>query len=213
MSQIFVAHSRRDRDFRDFFSNAFAGTKVKAVFEEFEKILVGRITSDIVARDIENSRAVFVILSQNVQDILHTRDWVVWEAGVAASGNKDIWVFEPISQLGRISVVIPYLKHYVVFDTSDDWLGYIRRIIESYDDSHVLSTVLVTGFTGAALGGGLGAAVGTLTGIIISDRSRERPTGIEVECCECNSIYSIHIPQGLNIFRRPVCNAYLEVRL
>jgi len=216
MAQIFVSHSQKDENLRDFFSNAFAGTKVKAVFEEFEKIFVGKITSDHIARDIENSKAVFVILSQNVQDIPYTRDWVVWEIGVAK--NRDIWVFEPISQLGRISVVTPYLRHYVIFDTKDDWLDYIRRIIESYDDSHVLPTVLATTLTGTALGTlvrhpGLGVVAGTLTGIMISDKSKERPTGIGVECCNCSSSYNIHIPQGLNIFRCPVCNTYLEIGL
>lgn len=82
MAHIFISHSGKDKDLRDFFSNAFAGTKVKAIFEEFEKILIGKVTSEQIARDIENSKAVFVILSQNVQDIPHTRDWVVCETGV-----------------------------------------------------------------------------------------------------------------------------------
>lgn len=133
-------------------------------------------------------------------------------------------MFEPISQLGRISVVTPYLRHYVIFDTSDDWLGYIRRIIESYDDSHVLPTVSATTLTGAAVGAALGekdkigsavlgGALGGLAGLVISDKSKERPTGIGVICSNCSSSYNIHIPQGINIFRCPVCNTYLEIRL
>ena len=82
MAQIFVSHSQRDEDLKNFFSNAFAPTNVRAIYEEFEKIIRGGVTSEQIARDIENSRAVFVILSQNVQNIPHTRDWVVWEAGV-----------------------------------------------------------------------------------------------------------------------------------
>jgi len=214
MAQIFVSHSKKDKDLRDFFSNAFADTKVRAVFEEFEKILRGKVTSEQIVKDIENSNAVFIILGPNVQDIPHTRDWVVWETGVAK--NKDIWVFEPYSQFGRISVVIPYLRHYVIFDTSNAWLGYIRRIIESYDDSHVLPTLLVTGGIGALLAekdkiGG--AVLGTLAGLAISDKSRERPTGIRVKCVKCSSLYNIHIPQGMNKFRCPVCNTYLKIRL
>lgn len=85
MAQIFISHSQRDEDLRNFFSNAFAGTKVKAIFEEFEKILRGRVTSEHVAKDIEDSKAIFVVLSQKVQDIPHTRDWVIWETGVAKS--------------------------------------------------------------------------------------------------------------------------------
>ncbi len=224
MAQIFVSHSAEDRHLVDFFSNAFAGTKVRAVFEEFEKILKGIITTSKVSTDIGSSNAVFVILSQNVQSIPHTRDWVVWETGVAK--NKDIWVFEPYPylQFGRISVVIPYLRHYVMFDINDAWLGYIQRIIESYDDSHILPTALLTGLTAAGIGvalaekdkaGGaiLGGIGGAIVGLAISDKSKERPMGLNVKCINCYSTYSIHLPQGLNKFRCPVCNSFLKIQV
>lgn len=212
MAEIFVSHSGKDKDLRDFFSNAFAGTKVRAIFEEFEKIIRGNVSTAHIASDIENSKAVFVILSQNVQGIPHTRDWVVWETGVAK--NKDIWIFEPFTQFGQISVVTPFLRHYVIFDTIDPWLVYIRRIIESYDDSHVLPTLLLTGGLGALLAehdktGG--AALGALAGLVLSDKSKERATGIGVTCYKCSSLYNIHIPQGTNQFRCPVCNSFLQL--
>jgi len=222
MAQIFVSHSKKDKDLVDFFSNAFAGTKVKAIFEEFEKILTGQITPSKVAQDIENSNALFVILSQNVRDIPHTRDWVVWETGVAK--NKDIWVFEPFLQFGKISIVIPCLRHYGIFYINNSWLGYIRRIIESYDDSHTFATVLVTGVVGAGIGaaladkdkvGGavLGGVGGMVVGGLISDKSRERPIGLSVTCDKCHSTYNIHISQGMKIFRCPVCDSYLEIKI
>lgn len=211
MAQIFISHSEKDKDLRNFFSNAFAGTKVKAVFEEFEKILTGKVTSKQIGEDIENSKAVFVVLSESIEVIPHTRDWVVWETGVAK--NRDIWVFEPYLQLGKISVVTPYLKHYAVFNMNDFWLGYIRRIIESYDDSHVLPTLLVTTGIGGLLGKGEGAALGALTGLAISDRSQKRPTGVGVVCLKCSSSYNVHIPQGINIFRCPICNSVLKIKM
>ncbi len=213
MAEIFVSHSGKDKDLRDFFSNAFAGTKVRAIFEEFEKIIRGTVSSAQIARDIENSKAVFVILSQNVQGIPYTRDWVVWETGVAK--NKDIWIFEPSTQFGLISVVTPFLRHYVIFDISDPWLGYLRRIIESYDDSHVLPTLLITGGLGALLASendkAGGAAFGALAGLVLSDKSKERATGIGVTCYNCSSLYNIHISQGTNQFRCPVCNSFLQL--
>lgn len=214
MAQIFISHSQKDKNLRDFFSNAFAGTKVKAIFEEFEKILRGGITSVHIANDIKDSKAVFVISSQNVQGVPHTRDWVVWETGVAT--NRDIWLFEPYSQFGRISIVIPYLRHYVIFDTNNAWLAYIRKIIESYDDSHVLPTFLVAGGISAALAEKdkiESAILGGLAGLTIYDKSKERPTGINVICPNCSSSYNIHVPQGMTIFRCPVCNKYLEIKL
>jgi hypothetical protein len=220
MAQIFISHSQKDNDFRNFFSNAFAGTKVVPIFEEFEAIFKGGVTTQKVENDIEKSRAMFVVLSQNVQDLPHTRDWVVWEAGRAKS--RDIWVFEPQSQLGKISVLIPALRYYVTFDMTDKWLAYVHTIIESYDDSHVLSTVLLGGSAGAALGaalsekdrgggaflgGMLGAAAGAFAAS--SAKSKGRPLGNQVMCAGCYSSYEVHIPESLNAFRCPVCNEYL----
>lgn len=110
----------------------------------------------------------------------------------------------------------PYLRHYVIFVINDAWLGYIRRIIESYDDSQVFPTLLVTGEIGALLAekdkiGG--AALGTLAGLVISNKSKERPNGIDVICSSCSSLHNIHIPQGMDIFRCPVRNEYLKIKI
>ena len=212
MSQIFISHSSKDTDFKNLFSNAFAGSNVRAIYEEFEKILLKEITSEQITKDIENSKAIFVILSQNVQNYPHTRDWVVWETGVAK--NKDIWIFEPFSQFGNISIVTPHLKHYVIFDKSEPFFKRLRKIIDSYDDTNVLSTVLATGGIGAALAekdqmGG--AALGALAGLMIADKSIERPIGTRIVCSSCNSIYNIHYPKAMKIFRCPVCNEFLEI--
>lgn len=221
MAQIFVSHSQKDEEFKSFFSKVFAGTNVKAIFEEFEKIFKGKITRDDIGRDIEGSRAVFVILSQNVEKIPHTRDWVVCETGIAK--NKDVWVFEPYSQYGKISVIVPTLRNYVVFGVSDAWLGYMRRIIESYDDSQTLPTVLVTGGLGALVGSALsedteagavlGGIGGAILGAMMSDKTKFRPIGIRIECVSCNSIYNVHIPQEMKTIRCPVCNKFLEISL
>jgi hypothetical protein len=221
MAQIFVSHSKEDRDLVNFFSRVFAITKVRAVLEEFEKILTCEITSAKVIQDIENSNAVFVILSKNVQGIPHTTNWVVWETGVAK--NKDIWIFEPYSQFSKISVVIPYLRHYVIFDINNSCFRYIRRIVESYDDSHILPTVLLTSIAGIEIGTALtkdkvsgavlGGIEGAVVGLAISDRPKERPIGLEVTCASCHSTYNVHIPKGMNIFRCPVCNSYLEKKI
>ena len=81
MTQIFISHSKKDEELKNFFLKAFGLTNVKAIFEEFESITRGEVSSLDVMRDIDASRAIFVVLSRNVQNIHHTRDWVVSEAG------------------------------------------------------------------------------------------------------------------------------------
>ena len=210
MAEIFVSHSSRDTAQVDFFSRLAAGTKVRLVFEEFERILSGAVTAAKVKKHIDDAKAVFILLSPAVQGIPHTRDWVVWEAGVAA--NKDLWVFEQFADQGRVNVTTPYLRHYVVFELNDSYFGYLRPVLDSYDDSHVLGTVLVATGIGALLGKGGGAAAGAAAGLVMSDRSNLRPRGLQVVCSSCSSSYNVHLPQGQTQFRCPVCNKGLALQ-
>lgn len=211
MAQIFVAHSGRDADFVNFFTKCFYQTKVDPIFEEFERIFGGERSAPQIQADIDKANAIFVILSKNVESIRHTRDWVVSEAG--ASKGKDTWVFEPFSQLGSISVIIPFVRHYVLFATTEDWMRYIRMIIKFYDDSHVLPTTLLGTGIGTAADRkypARGAIVGGIAGFILAKMSKPtQPTGLTITCNNCYSIYSVHIPQG--VFRCPVCNVFLEI--
>jgi len=122
--------------------------------------------------------------------------------------------FPKNTQFGNIYVVTPYLRHYVIFDTSEPFFRYLRKIIDSYDDSNVLPTVLATGGIGAALAEKdkmAGAAIGALAGLMLADKSKDRPVGIRIICPNCNSTYNLHYPESMKIFRCPVCNNFLEI--
>lgn len=207
MEHIFVSHSRRDKDIIHFFLEAFAGTKVKPHLEELEKEPPTGVTDEIIEQDIQMSNAVFVLLSENVQNRKYTRDWVSWECGTAK--NKDIWVFEPFESLGKIRVIVPRFNHYVLFEKTDEWRKYLRSIIESYDDSHVVPTLAASTAGGALLnekdrgsGAAIGFAVG-LAGLLL--HSMSKPSfGIDVRCWKCSSNYKVH---RYGNFRCPVCNA------
>lgn len=213
MAQIFISHSARDEDYKNFFNKAFATSAVTAKYEEIEQLEKGLITTADIDRDITFSSAVFVLLSRNVDSLLHTRDWIGYEVGFAKGGqggNKDVWVFEHISDVGHLTKVIPNFDHYVVYDTSDTALLYAKRIVESYDDGRVLRNIALGAGGGAAfveenrLGGALG---GALISLIYSTLSTDRPQGIEVTC-ECRLKYRIHIPEHLQTYRCTKCNGW-----
>jgi len=154
VAQIFVSHSNKDRELVDVFARAFASTKVRAVYEEFESILHGPATAQRITGHIAQANAVFIVLGRNVEQLKHTRDWVAFESGVAAGSalqsNKDVWVFEAIADTDSLSVVIPRLRHYVCFDHKDERSqAYLTQIINSYDDSHVLTAMAAGGLAGA----------------------------------------------------------------
>jgi hypothetical protein len=206
VAQIFVSHSAKDSDAIDFFLRAFAGTKVKPHFEEFEKEVPTGVTADKIERDIQASNAVFVLLSETVENLPHTRDWINWECGVAV--QKEIWVFEPLGSLGKIRVVVPRFNHYAVFSRDEEWRTYLRSAIDSYDDSHVLPTLAATTGGGALLGEGVGAGIGLGVGLIalILQNKSKPPLGVQIACCRCGGNYRVH---RYGRFRCAVCNAWL----
>jgi len=207
MAQIFISHSAIDTEYRNFVAQAGASTKVKLIFEEIEKIAdFKQINSEKIKKDIQDSIAVFIILSRNVNNQTHTRDWVLWESGIACS--KDVWVFEEASESGQVSVLMPSLRHYVIWTRHESFLAYFIRIINSYDDSNLFPTMAATAVTGAAFGG-IGAAFGAVAGMFLADQSKKRPPGLAVTCQKCKSSYQLHYPEGLNFFRCPVCNTQL----
>src|SRR2546423_212852 len=67
-----------------------------------------------------------------------------------------------------IRVVVPRFDHYILYDQSDLWRKYLRSIIETFDDSHVLPTLAATTGGGALLNEkdrGQGATAGFLIGL------------------------------------------------
>lgn len=214
MAQIFISHSQRDRHLVDFFLRAFAGTKVKPLFQELEKEPVSGITEKEITRNIEASNAVFVLLSECVQALAHTGYWVAWECGTAK--NKDIWIFEPFEAGFRVRVVIPRFNHFVRFNQNEDWRRYIRGVIDSYDDSHVLTALSAGAGIGAVLDEkdrGRGAAKGFLVGIggLILHSINKPSFGYPVRCLKCHSNFSVHLPDGVEEFRCANCNADLAL--
>jgi hypothetical protein len=224
MSQIFISHSKRDRPLVDLFARAFGSTSVKAVFVEYESLMNGQsVKTQHIQNAIQNSAAVFVLLSANVNDLPHTRDWVNWETGVAAHAGKDIWLFETASDQGKIDVVIPWFSHYIPIDvTIEHAYSYVRNIIESYDDSQVLPNAAALGFLGAigmtmlappqeqqnaAIAGG---ALGAFFGAASASKKHMRPMGTSTQCSKCKRVYHIHVPYGYS-FRCPGCNSQLEL--
>ena len=79
MAQIFISHSAKDVQLKNFLNSIFSGSKVTAVFEEYEKLLSGAVTAEKIQQHITASAAVFLLITENVNNIQHTRDWVVWE--------------------------------------------------------------------------------------------------------------------------------------
>jgi hypothetical protein len=215
MAQVFISHSARDEAYKSFFNKGFATSVVNAKYEEIEQLLKGAITTEQIKADIVQSSAVFVLLSRNVQMLEHTRDWVTFEVGYAAGasgGKRDIWVFENIQDTGQITIALPAFDHYVVYDTSDGALVYLKQIIESYNDMRVLGHIAAGSAGGAFVSQdrGTGAVIGGIVGLVYSKLSTSRPPGIQIICPNptCRLNYRIHLPEQMPQFRCAKCNSW-----
>ncbi|UYP43919.1 hypothetical protein NEF87_000204 [Candidatus Lokiarchaeum ossiferum] len=218
MAKIFISHSQRDVKIKQFFHEIFANTKIQAKFEEFDQVLGHKINSNKIETDIVSCNAVFILLSENTDNLKHTRDWIAWESG--SSKEKEIWLFVPQKINRKLNIVIPKFKHLVLFDYTDYWKQYIYQIVESYDNSNVMAVSAATTGIGALIGGTssednssdrtiIGSAIGLLGGLILGQvLMTKAPKGCKIECSTCSSIYTIHT--RVREFRCPVCNAQLH---
>src|ERR1700682_4143498 len=191
MAQIFVSHSAKHTKALDFLNKAFATTKVTAKYEEIEAIVTGKRTSQQIKADIQFSNAFFVVLGPHVEQIPHTRDWVGSESGQASGANKDVWVLEALEDSPKLTVLIPQLRHYVLFDYTERWLIYLRQRVASYDDSHVVPAMAVGAGVGGAIGEGVGAVIGGGIALFLALNAQQRPVGFPMSCPTCRAVYSV----------------------
>ena len=134
MHQIFISHCQKDGDLKDFINRSFATTNISEVYEEYEQLMLGKISNEKVTSDIKESIAIFVLLSENVNNLSTTRDWVAFESGFGAALKKDVLVFEPIGARDKFSFVTPGLTDYLPFHLNEDtFQKYFTKIIKSYD--------------------------------------------------------------------------------
>lgn len=233
MAEIFVSHSRRDEDIKNFFSNIFAGLAVIGRFVEFEGFTTP--PAAYIEERIKTAKALFVLLGTHVQELPHTQNWIAWEAGMTRGlshqARKDIWVFELLDRW--CEVPIPYLDHYVIYDQSREAISYIKSIVLSYDDSGVLPATLLGAGIGGAAGASIGAAAeqrqegrgatgteGALFGAIagaavstlITNPSRNRPVGTSITCPnpDCRASFQMHTT--LDVFPCPVCRQWMRLQ-
>ena len=218
MAKIFISHSGSDSDLVGLFQRAFDSTGVSPIFEEFNDPKKDPVTSARIRLDIETSNAVFVLLSKHAENIPHTRDWILWEAGVSSGRRKDVWVFEDFRPGDNIRIAVPQLTHYLWFPLNEAALPYISAIVGSYDDSGILPATLLGAGLGASAADrkrdrGAGAVIGGLVGMVLAaaSRGKDRPLGPRISCAACHSIYSIHLPEGQLAFRCPSCNVGLRL--
>ena len=137
-NQVFISHSKDDPNL-DFFHRIFSGMKTRSVMMEFEKITPP--SYEIIRRKVNESDAVWVLLSDYLLERLHTNNWVSFEIGLAANRQKSIFPLYPpqigievyvFESLGRqIDFPVPYCNYYMPYEGNREELKFLRNVIKA----------------------------------------------------------------------------------
>ncbi len=140
-NEVFISHSKDDPRL-GFFHKVFSGVSTKADWMEYEDIMPPPFLS--IKNKINQCDALFVILSEYLEERLHTANWVAFEIGLAANHmvippypasifpvpkGMDVYVFEPIDN--PINFAVPYCTYYARYNPSDiGQIKALKRIVE-----------------------------------------------------------------------------------
>ena len=156
--KVFISHSKRDPNL-GFFQSLFAMLRIESTWIELEDVVPP--PSVYIREQVNQSDAVFVLLSQPLTELPHTNNWVAFEVGLAANCGAqglDVWVFEPLDE--HIDFAVPYFTHYMRYHTERNALTWLRDMLRetkaesigipvqcSYDDCKIAFNYLSRYFT------------------------------------------------------------------
>ena len=182
---IFVSHSKNDKEIIASFDHIFARTGVKSVCMEFENMNSPHWNDIRMA--INFSRATFVLLGKNIKCSIYTKNWVAFEVGISCSMDKRVWVFE--QQGSPIDFPIPYVTDYMLYEDLErkEVFNYIRTIIEGTGERTYFKAV--------------------------DTPSTKIPTGKNIQCPNCQSTFAFHVVENFKFdsVNCPLCRQPIKM--
>ncbi len=140
MNQIFVSHTKKDKDAYNKLDAVFARLPISAYRAEFENIEPPAWIE--IKKAMDASMAMFLLvgpeLSKNQSSMesvwRYTQNWIAYEIGLASQRGIDVWC---VCIGSMINFPMPYANNYFyakdLFEKSDDF-NHLREIIKSYSD-------------------------------------------------------------------------------
>lgn len=133
--QIFISHTRKDKDFLDRFDNVIARVGIKAFRSEFEDI--SKPEWKTIKEEMDKSAALFFLIGEklvenqnnNFNDWNYTQNWIAYEIGLACQKGIDVWVL--IDNV-NINFPLPYFNHYFPTDMKNESFKFLRGVLEHY---------------------------------------------------------------------------------
>lgn len=213
MAIIFISHSKRDEQLVQNIQSVLLNVGHTPIIEEFiPESMKEPIPYEEIRKNVQQSDAVFLFLTDEVVRTEYTKNWVIEEDGVALDRNIPVFVFE--RKGFPIHYPIPYVTDYMVFDpyTIEDILN-IQKLAK--DIGKIPPNWFTAGF-GALVGaifGPLGIAIGGLGGLLLGPKRGPPIPGIRIRCphLNCRTEYNYWSP-NITSFSCPICRQLIELR-
>jgi len=138
LPEVFISHTKLDKEFCDFFDNACARVGIRSFRSEFETISspawktirdqMGRSSAMflMVGKELVKMQEQSSYLPETGRGWKYTQNWIAYEIGLACQRNIDVWV---LCDNSTINFPVPYFNHYQPFANDLDWL---KQILDAY---------------------------------------------------------------------------------
>jgi len=136
--QIFISHTKKDKQFCDIFDTIVARVGIKAFRSELETInppawrIIKQAISDSVALFFLVGRAFIISQRSDNLNWRFTQNWIAYEIGAACEKGIDVWIVRDVNIFP--SFPLPYVNNYFIHSLRSPAISNsMRGILETYE--------------------------------------------------------------------------------
>jgi hypothetical protein len=136
--QVFISHTKDDKEFCNMFDVACARVGIKAFRSEFENIETPQWKT--IKKAMENSIAMFLLVGKELvasqaspsPGWKYTQNWIAYETGLACQLGIDVWV---ICDSVEINFPVPYFNNYDIWGLkSKENIDWLKKMLSIYNE-------------------------------------------------------------------------------
>ena len=210
MTIIFISHSKRDEQLVQNIQTILINVGHTPIIEEFiPESMKEPIPNEEIRKNVQQSDAVFLFLTDEIVRTKYTENWVIYEVGLASDRQIPVFVFE--RKGFPIHYPIPYITDYMVFDPYS--IKDALNIQTLAKDMGKLPADWITAGFGALIGsifGPLGIAIGAVGGWLLGPKGGPPIPEIRIACPHCRTEYNYWSPNIIS-FSCPICRQPIKL--
>jgi len=146
LSKVFISHSKREKKLINEIQSALDNIGITPIIEEFiDAEKKQPIPWKEILGNVRSSKAVYLFLTDEVVETEYTKNWVIFEDGLASALGKQLFLFE--REGIPLKYPIPYVTDYMIFEKerTEDILT-IQKISKHLKKYFSVEETLITNF-------------------------------------------------------------------